>query len=113
MSLLRRLGWVTVALFGLAVLAVFACSQLAGPASLARGMAAARPWLALWRLLLYGLLIGGWGWGVKRIAAAKGWRPEYTTFVRNQRLRIALWLAILELVLVQNLVGRALGGLFQ
>jgi hypothetical protein len=88
-----------------------AWSHLAGPAAVAAGLEAARPWLLLWRLALYGLLLGGWGWGVERIAAAKGWRPEHTAFVRRQRLRIAVWLALFELVLVQNVVGRALGGL--
>jgi len=110
-STLAKLIGATGVLFGLAVLGTLGWGWVEGPAAVARGIEAARPWLALWRLTLYALLVGGWGYAVDRIAAAKGWQPEYTAWVRRRRWRIAAWLVILELVLVQNVVGQFLGGL--
>lgn len=78
-----------------------------------RQLEAARPWLAAWRLTVFLVLIGGWPYWMAWLARYGKWSEARREAPRAQRWRIALWLIVLELVLVQNVVGRfmqSLGG---
>lgn len=68
----------------------------------------ARPWLTVWRLTVYGLVIGGWPRWIAILARRGGWNQTYRTQLLALRWRLALWILILELLLVQNLVGQFL-----
>ena len=110
MKLARLLLWVFVTLVVLTIVGQIAWTQLAGPQAVGSGLQAARPWFAVWRLLVLIAVVIGWSPVVERIAHYRGWEPEHTQFVQGLRWRVAVWLIIFELVVVQNVVGRFLGG---
>lgn len=62
-------------------------------------------WLDGWRWVLIVIVIGGWRYWVQWLGAHL--TPAARTGLIDARWRIAGWLVILELVLGQNLVGRA------
>lgn len=70
---------------------------------------AARPWLMGWRVVLFGLVIGFWPQWTGWLAARRQWPPERRQALFDLRWRVAAWGIVLELLLVQNLIGRALG----
>lgn len=69
----------------------------------------AKPWLGLWRLSLFVLLIGFWPKLVQVTAKYVHWSEAYQTNLKALRWRIAGWLIIIELVLVQGVVNRFIG----
>jgi len=111
MSFWRVLLWSSVALVALVVVGHIAWSQLAGPEAVGRGLAAARPWFAAWRFLLYVVVFLGWAPAVDRNAEYQGWEPDHAEYVQGLRWRVAIWLILFEMVLAQNVVGRFLEGL--
>ena len=113
MKVARLLLWLFVALVALVFVGQIAWMQLADPAAVGRGLGAARPWFLVWRVLLYTAIVLGWSPVVARIAQSQGWESDHTEFVQRLRWRVAIWLSIFELVVVQNVVGRFLGGLMQ
>ncbi len=54
------------------------------------------------RLLVLVVLIGGWPYLMARLACQRKWRPAQLRWAVQQRWRVALWLVLIELVLVQN-----------
>ena len=71
----------------------------------------ARPWLTLWRLALFGLVIGYWPRWITWLAKTKQWDQERHQFWLDQRGRIALWWLAIELLVMQNTLGTMLGWL--
>lgn len=70
---------------------------------------AARPWLMGWRVVLFASVIGFWPQWTAWLAARRQWPPERRQALLGLRWRVAAWGIVLELLLVQNLLGRALG----
>ena len=92
-----------VAVLGLAGVGLWSTRTLA-PA-FAHGWDGLQVGLALWRVGLFLILIGFWPLWVERLARYLDWSPAHRTFVLAQRWRVAAWLILLELVLVQNVLG--------
>jgi hypothetical protein len=72
----------------------------------ARGLDQAQPWLALWRAAVFLLLIGGWPWWVEWWVRHGAWLSAQQAFVLAQRWRVAAWLLVIELILVQRVLVR-------
>lgn len=71
-----------------------------------RGLEAAKPYLALWRLVLFLALIGGWRHWIGLLASWGGLDETRTRFALAQRWRMAAWLIVVEAVLVQELPAK-------
>lgn len=69
----------------------------------------ARPWLVVWRVVLFGLVIGFWPRWIGWLATRRNWPSARRQALLGLRWRVAAWWVILELLLAQNLIGRALG----
>lgn len=76
-----------------------------GWSSVRRGIDAASSWLALWRITLAAVLIGGWPLWVRRLAVRYRWREAHRQRVLRLRWPTAAWLLLIELVLVQHVLG--------
>lgn len=63
------------------------------------------PWLALWRASLFVVLIGFWPGLMSWIAERYDWSAAQRRHAMSQRWRVALWLIVIELLLVENVVG--------
>jgi hypothetical protein len=72
----------------------------------ANGLHEAQLGLAVWRASAFLLLIGLWPLWVERMARRYAWSAAHRDFVRAQRVRVAVWLIVLELVLVQGVLVR-------
>jgi hypothetical protein len=99
---------------GLWAIGIVACLGLAGiglwltrtlAPAFAHGWDGLQVGLALWRTGLFFVLIGFWPLWIERLARYRVWPPAHRTFVLAQRWRVAAWLILLELVLVQGLLG--------
>lgn len=71
----------------------------------------ARPWLTLWRLALFGVVIGYWPRWIGWIAKKKQWSESEHQHWLEQRGRIAVWWLIIELFVIQNTLGVLFGAL--
>jgi hypothetical protein len=72
----------------------------------AKGLDQAQIGLALWRSSAFVLLIGLWPLWVERLARRYAWSAAHRAFAHAQRVRVAMWLIVLELVLVQGVLVR-------
>ena len=100
-----------VALAGLVVAGVFAWHHFQDTPAIAAGIERARAWLAAWRTVLFVSLIGLWPRLINALADYYGWSDAQRQYVSAQRWRVAVWLIVIELVLVQNLIGKFVHGL--
>lgn len=71
----------------------------------------ARPWLTLWRLAIFGLVMGYWPRWITWLAKTKQWDKETHRAWLDQRGRIAMWWLAIELLVMQNTLGLVLGWL--
>ena len=69
-------------------------------------LAQKQAWFALWRSALLVGLIAGWPVWVGWLAQRYVWSVEKYALVVAQRWRVAIWLIVLELVLVQGVAFR-------
>lgn len=99
------------ALAGLVVVGVFAWHYFNDTQAVAAGIERARPWLAAWRAAVFVVLIGLWPRLINALADRYGWNDAQRRYVSAQRWRVATWLIVIELVLVQNLIGKFVNGL--
>ena len=74
-----------------------------GHSSVERSIEAAQPYLALWRVVLFLVLIGAWRHWVKLTAGWSGMNNDQVQYARSQRWRVAAWLILIELILIQGL----------
>ncbi|MCH9662087.1 MAG: hypothetical protein K0U66_00330 [Gammaproteobacteria bacterium] len=64
----------------------------------------AEPWLLIWRLLVFVILIGGWPHWINH-GVQKGWIPiDQRTELIGYRWLLAIWLLLLESLLNQGLL---------
>lgn len=110
-GLLRMLLLSGAALAGLVVVGVFAWHYFNDIQAVATGIERARPWLAAWRAAVFVALIGLWPRLINALADRYGWSNARRQHVCTQRWRVAAWLIVIELVLVQNLIGKFVNGL--
>lgn len=99
------------ALAGLVVVGVFAWHYFNDTQAVAAGIERAKPWLAAWRAVLFASLLGLWPKLINALADRYGWNDAQRQYVSAQRWRVATWLIVIELVLVQNLIGKFVNGL--
>src|SRR3569833_2455240 len=71
--------------------------------SLRRGVDMAAPLFALWRLLLFAILIGGWPLWTRRVAARFRWDTAHVDLVRCLRWSVAAGLILIELLVNPHL----------
>lgn len=71
--------------------------------SLRRGVDMAAPLFALWRLLLFAILIGGWPLWTRRLAARYRWDTAHVDYVRRLRWSVAAGLILIELLMNPHL----------
>lgn len=100
-----------LALAGLAVAGTFAWHHFQDAQAVAAGLERASPWLAAWRAVLFIALIGLWPRLIDGLADRYGWSEQHRSYVTAQRWRVAAWLVVIELLLVQNLAGKFVNGL--
>ena len=67
-------------------------------------MAAARPWLSVWRLLLFVIVIGGWRVWTAVYAKWVGLTDVQWGRMLDYRWRMALWLLVTEAVFTQGVL---------
>jgi hypothetical protein len=113
LALARVLLLCSVILIGLAVVGIVAWHYATDAQAVAFGLEAARPWLSVWRAALSAALIVLWPPLINWLAARYGWSDGQRRYVTAQRWRVAAWLIVIELVLVQNLVGRFINGVLR
>ncbi len=66
------------------------------------GLRAASPWFMGIRITLMATAVGFWPQGIAFLGKRQRWPERRTAFMLGLRWRVALWLAVVELVLVQN-----------
>lgn len=110
-ALLRMLFFSGASLAGLVVAGVFAWHHFQDTQAIATGIERARPWLTVWRAAAFVALIGLWPRLIHALADRYGWNDAQRQYVSAQRWRVAAWLVVIELVLVQNLIGKFINGL--
>jgi len=84
--------------------------RVESPAAIAVHLRAAGPALGVFRLALALVLIGGWPHWVEVLARVYGLSHARQTELARLRWRLAAWLIVLELILVQEVAVQALGG---
>lgn len=110
-GLLRVLLLSGLALAGLTVVGVFAWHYFNDTQAVAAGIERARPWLAAWRAAVFVALIGLWPRLINALADRYDWNDAQRQYLSVQRWRVAAWLIVIELVLVQNLIDKFVNGL--
>lgn len=66
-------------------------------------------WIVIiWRYLIYLIVIMLWPWFIQTVGKSKSWSTEMMVYFSAQRLKIALFFAIIEIFFVYNLVGHVL-----
>lgn len=63
---------------------------------------AASPWFLRLRLGLMAAIVGFWPQGIACLGKRRDWPKPRTAFMLGLRWRVALWLAVVELALIQN-----------
>lgn len=101
----------SLALAGLTIIGTLAWHHLQDAREIARTLDQAGPWLAAWRALLFIGLIGTWPRWVAWLAHRYRWPDAQRRHVLAQRWRVAAWLIVIELLLVQNVAGRFINAL--
>lgn len=69
------------------------------------GHKAAKPYLALWRLFIFIVIIGGWNRWMKWLAQWADLTPQQHQFNVQYRWRFAVWLLVIEVLMVQNILA--------
>ena len=103
---LRPVLWTTTVVAAVLLLGQLRWATRALAPALAEGLAEAKLAFALWRAIIFLLLIGLWPFWVEQLARRYAWSTDHQAFVRAQRWRVATWLIVLELVLVQGVLIR-------
>jgi len=102
----RWLFWGGMAVFALATalisLWVLSHDTLAEVKTLLGQLAAAKPWLLLWRLGLMAILIGGYPVWVNGVADFLHFHPLQRQSALNQRWRVAILILLVELLFPQR-----------
>lgn len=105
--------WLLAGVAVLVTVAAVAWHGMESAGTIARRLEGARPWLTVWRALLLLTLIGVWPWLIARVGERRGWNASCRRSLVGLRWRAALWLVVIELVLVQRVGGRFVAGLLQ
>ncbi len=85
---------------------LFLWTQSGPPVDPGRTLAGAGPWLFAWRCLLFGTLIGLWPAFCRCVARWRNLTRDQLARLREARWQVAGWLAVLELLLGQNVAAR-------
>lgn len=102
---LMRLFWLGV---WVCVILVVSWTWLSGIDAMQSGLWAAKPYFAVWRVLLFVILIGGWHYWIGLLARWADLDEAGYRYALAQRWRTAVWLLVIEAILVQGLAGRLL-----
>lgn len=80
----------------------YVCCLLTGIGAVQQDIVAAKPYWAAWRLLLFGVVIGGWRHWMRRLARWAELPPERLAFALSLRWRVGFYLLLFEIVVVQK-----------
>jgi hypothetical protein len=69
------------------------------------GHKAAKPYLVLWRLFTFIVIIGGWNRWMKWLTQWADLTPQQHQLNMHYRWRFACWLIVIEALLVQNILA--------
>ncbi|MCF6283407.1 MAG: hypothetical protein L3J28_14600 [Candidatus Polarisedimenticolaceae bacterium] len=83
------------------------------PKAIQGHLEAAKPYLFGWRMLLLGTLITLWPHLMAWFGQHSNWSSEKLNFAISWRWRAALWLLVVEVGLIQGVIGTFLRYLFQ
>lgn len=83
------------------------------PVTIRDRLYAAKPYLFGWRVLLLTLLITFWPNFMAWLSRCNGWTKAKLEFTISWRWRLALWLVVIEVGLVQGVIGVFLRNVFQ
>jgi len=122
MSIATRLNRLPAFWFGMVILAMLiilvsigaaAWQWFENPRAIQGHLEAAKPYLFGWRMLLLVTLITFWSRLMAWFGRYYGWSSEKLNFALSWRWRAALWLAVVEVGLIQGVIGTFLRHLFQ
>ncbi len=83
------------------------------PVTIRDHLYAVKPYLFGWRMLLLTLLIAFWPHLVAWLGRHNGWSTTKLEFIIGWRWRAALWLTVIEVGLIQGVIGVCLRNIFQ
>lgn len=92
-------------LVGLVAVALLVWTGVEGQEAVRQALRAARPWLLLWRLAVLGVLIARWDSIVESLSRRFRLSSVSAHTLRRWRWRAALWLIVMDLVLVEDVRG--------
>lgn len=92
-------------LVGLVAVALLVWTGVEGQEAVRQNLRAARPWLLLWRLAVLGVFTARWDSNVEALSRRFRLSSVSAQTLRGWRWRAALWLVVMDLVLVED-VGR-------
>ena len=95
---------ITVGFSGLVLVGLIALNIDYSMESIDHFIAAAKPWLQVWRLVLFLILIGAWSQWTERYARWAGLNGAQRLDLLTYRWRMALWLLVMEAVLAQGIL---------
>ncbi len=100
---IMKIFWLGLALI---IVLISVWSWRVGPWAMSQGVAAAQPYFLAWRALLLIALIGGWPLLVGRLARHFRFSLIQQQALLAVRWRLALWLILIEILLVQGVLGQ-------
>ncbi len=104
---------ILAALFILVGIGMAAWQLFEDPVTIRDRLHAAKPYLFGWRMLLLTLLITFWPHLMAWLARCNNWSTGKLEFAIGWRWRLALWLMVIEVGLVQGVIGGFLRNIFQ
>jgi|GEM_PF-1571277 len=99
----RCIVYAFVVLSALVAAGIVVWTVRTGHSSVERNIEAAQPYLALWRIFLFLVLIGAWRHWVELMAGWTGMNDDRIRYARSQRWRVGVWLILIELILIDGL----------
>ncbi len=104
---------ILITLFILVGIGMAAWQLFEDPMTIRDRLYAAKPYLFGWRMLLLALLITFWPHLMAWLGRCNGWSTGKLQFAIGWRWRAALWLMVIEVGLVQGVIGGFLRNIFQ
>lgn len=84
---------------------VFTVSYFYGYEVLVQKISSAKTIFALWRLFVFIVFVGAWDYWIERLSNWMQLSDAKKTFYLNYRWRFALWLLVIETLLIQDVLA--------
>jgi len=103
-SLFKRSLVITLVLAVIVAIGMGVWQHRVGFTATGDAIANAKPYFLLFRLVAAAVLIGGWTYWMHYLARTKDWSDAHLQHAIGLRWRVLGWLAVLELLVGQNLL---------